>query len=169
MTVILGVAVFGLPAPGYQWAFCVELGVYLLITALGQAFFAFGVSTVARAPLFISSIALIGLGVWAIHSSGLPLTAVALAGTVAFILSIGFLCRGAAETAAGSIDRGLPGWAWRIGVGVVSLLVGVVILAVPSVVFRSIVAASCLLLVGVCEIVSSFAMRKASRRASSVL
>jgi serine/threonine protein kinase/uncharacterized membrane protein HdeD (DUF308 family) len=139
------------------WFFSILFATYLLVTGLAQVSFGFGVSAVARAPLFIGGIALIGLGVW----EALPVHYYYW--VLALILGIGFLCRGAAETAAASIDRGLPGRVWRIVVGAVSLLAGVVFLFHFGLALLM-KAGTCFLIIGICEIVSAVAMRAATQR-----
>jgi uncharacterized membrane protein HdeD (DUF308 family) len=62
-------------------------------------------------------------------------------------------------------EPGLPGRAWMIFAGVISLICGTVVLAWPfdSIVILAVVAGSWLIVIGVFEIVSAFQIRKAGK------
>jgi uncharacterized membrane protein HdeD (DUF308 family) len=68
-------------------------------------------------------------------------------------------------------DPHLPGRAWQIFLGLVSLLAGIVMLASPleSIEVLTLVVAIWLIVIGVFEIVSSFGIRSASRRMEKAL
>lgn len=140
-------------------------GVYLLITGIAQVIFAFSlhVSAGSRILLFISGAASLILAVLAFRHFGKDdLTAILL---LAIWIGIGFIFRGVATTISAISDPGLPGRAWSIFVGVISLLAGIVVLASPfaSIVTLAIVVGVWFVVIGVFEIVSSFGIRKASK------
>ena len=140
-------------------------GVYLLITGIAQVIFAFSlhVSAGSRILLFISGAASLILAVLAFRHFGKDdLTAILL---LAIWIGIGFIFRGVATTISAISDPGLPGRAWSIFVGVISLLAGIVVLASPfaSIVTLAIVVGVWFVVIGVFEIVSSFRIRKASK------
>ena len=140
-------------------------GVYLLITGIAQVIFAFSlhVSAGSRILLFISGAASLILAVLAFRHFGKDdLTAILL---LAIWIGIGFIFRGVATTISAISDPGLPGRAWSIFVGVISLLAGIVVLASPfaSIVTLAIVVGVWFVVIGAFEIVSSFGIRKASK------
>ncbi len=140
-------------------------GVYLLITGIAQVIFAFSlhVSAGSRILLFISGAASLILAVLAFRHFGKDdLTAILL---LAIWIGIGFIFRGVATSISAISDPGLPGRAWSIFVGVISLLAGIVVLASPfaSIVTLAIVVGVWFVVIGAFEIVSSFGIRKASK------
>ena len=84
---------------------------------------------------------------------------------LAIWIGIGFIFRGVATTISAISDPHLPGRAWEIFVGVISLLAGIVVLASPfaSIITLAIVVGVWFVVIGVFEIVSSFSIRKASQ------
>jgi uncharacterized membrane protein HdeD (DUF308 family) len=160
LSLILGVLVLAWPGISVLAA-AVAFGVYLLITGIAQVVFAFSlhVSAGSRILLFISGAASLILAVLAFRHFG---NAVLL---LAIWIGIGFIFRGVATTISAISDPNLPGRAWEIFVGVISLLAGIVVLASPfaSIVTLAIVVGVWFVVIGVFEIVSSFRIRKASQ------
>ena len=80
-------------------------------------------------------------------------------------IGVGFVFRGVATTVSAISDPQLPGRAWSIFVGILSLLAGIVVIASPfdSIVTLALVVGIWFVVIGVFEIVSSFGIRKASR------
>ena len=168
LSLILGVLVLAWPGRTILVA-AVLFGVYLLITGIAQVIFAFAlhVSAGSRILLFISGAASLILAVLAFRHFGTDqLTAILL---LAIWIGIGFIFRGVATTISAISDPNLPGRAWSIFVGVISLLAGIVVLASPftSIVTLAIVVGVWFVVIGVFEIVSSFAIRKASKTLGS--
>lgn len=164
LSLILGVLVLAWPRISVLVA-AVAFGVYLLITGIAQVIFAFSlhVSAGSRILLFISGAASLILAVLAFRHFGTdPQIAVLL---LAVWIGIGFIFRGVATTISAISDPNLPGRAWAIFVGVISLLAGIVVLASPftSIVILAIVAGVWFVVIGVFEIVSSFDIRRASK------
>ena len=123
-------------------AAAVAFGVYLLITGITQVVFAFSlhVSAGSRILLFVSGAASLILAVLAFRHFGQGYAVLLLA----IWIGVGFIFRGVATTVSAISDPQLPGRAWSIFVGVISLLAGIVV-------------------IGVFEIISSFGIRKASQ------
>ncbi|MGF2944618.1 HdeD family acid-resistance protein [Mycobacterium sp. Lab-001] len=144
-------------------------GIYLLVTGIAQVIFAFSlhVSAGSRVLLFISGTASLILAVLAFRHFGKDdLTAIWL---LAIWIGIGFIFRGVATSISAISDPNLPGRAWSIFIGVISLLAGIVVLASPfaSIVTLALVVGVWFVVIGVFEIVSSFGIRKASKNLSS--
>ena len=144
---ILGICV--LVWPGISILVAATLfGVYLLITGIAQAIFAFAldVSAGARILLFISGAASLILAVL----------------LLAIWIGVGFIFRGTATLVAAISERGLRGRGWLIFYGVISLIAGVVVWAWPfdSIVVLAITIGVWLVIMGGFEIVSAFGIRK---------
>ncbi len=164
LSLILGVLVLAWPGRTVLVA-AILFGVYLLITGIAQVIFAFSlhVSAGSRILLFISGAASLILALLAFRHFG---NAVLL---LAIWIGVGFIFRGVATTISAISDPVLPGRAWSIFVGVISLLAGIVVLASPfeSIGILAIVVGVWFVVIGVFEIVSSFGIRKASKTLGS--
>ena len=160
LSLILGVLIVAWPGRTVLVA-AVVFGIYLLITGVAQVIFAFAlhVSAGSRILLFISGAASLILAVLAFRHFG---NAILL---LAIWIGIGFIFRGVATTVSAISDPTLPGRAWSIFVGVISLLAGVVVLGAPleSIVTLAYVVGIWFIVIGVFEIVSSFGIRKGSK------
>lgn len=156
----MGVLVLAWPGISILVA-AMAFGVYLLITGVAQVAFAFSlhVSAGGRILLFISGAASLILAVLAFRHFG---DAVLL---LAIWIGIGFIFRGVATTVSAISDPMLPGRGWSIFVGVISLIAGIVVMASPfeSIWILALVVGIWLVVIGTCEIASSFAIRKASQ------
>ncbi|WP_343576221.1 HdeD family acid-resistance protein [Mycobacterium sp.] len=163
LSLALGILVYLLPGDSIVFAAAL-FGVYLLITGTAQVFFAFAlhVSAGGRVLLFISGAASLVLAVLCFRHFGQGFAIVLLA----IWIGVGFIFRGVATSISAISDPHLPGRAWQIFLGVVSLLAGIVMLASPleSIDILTLVVAIWLVVIGVFEIVSSFGIRAASRR-----
>ncbi|QUR67405.1 HdeD family acid-resistance protein [Mycobacterium spongiae] len=159
-SVILGVLVLAWPGISILVA-AIAFGVYLLIAGISQVMFAFSleVSAGSRILLFISGAAALILAVLAFRHFG---DAVLL---LAIWIGIGFIFRGVATTISAVNDPTLPGRGWSIFIGVISLIAGVVVMASPfeSIWILALVVGVWLVVIGACEIASSFGIRKASQ------
>ena len=162
LSVILGAVILAWPGISILVA-AVAFGVYLLITGAAQVVFAFSlhVSAGSRILLFIGGAASLILAVLAFRHFGQGYAVLLLA----IWIGIGFIFRGVATTISAISDPVLPGRGWSIFIGVISLLAGIIVLAspFPSIVTLAIVVGAWFVVIGVCEIVSSFAIRKASK------
>jgi uncharacterized membrane protein HdeD (DUF308 family) len=166
LTLALGVVVLAWPTKSILVA-AVAFGVYLLITGIAQVAFAFSlhVSAGGRVLLFISGAAALVLAMLAFRhfGKGDEATAVYL---LAIWIGIGFIFRGVATTVSAISDPTLPGRGWEIFLGVMSLLAGMIMLGSPfsTIVILAWVVGTWLVVIGAFEIVSSFGIRKASKK-----
>jgi uncharacterized membrane protein HdeD (DUF308 family) len=163
---VLFLGIFVLTWPGDSiLAAAILFGLYLLITGIAQVFFAFSlhVSAGGRVLLFISGAASLILAVLALrHFGSDPLTAILL---LAIWIGVGFIFRGVATTVSAVSDPALPGRGWQIFLGAISLLAGIVMLASPfdSIAILTLIVGIWLVVIGVFEVVTSFAIRSASK------
>jgi uncharacterized membrane protein HdeD (DUF308 family) len=170
LALVLGILVLVWPGRTILVA-AVLFGVYLLITGITQVFFAFSlhVSAGGRVLLFISGAASLVLAVLAFrHFGSDPFTAILF---LAIWIGVGFIFRGVATAVSAISDPALPGRAWEIFLGLISLLAGVVMIASPfeTIAILALVVGIWLIVIGVFEIVSSFAIRSASKAVDRAL
>jgi uncharacterized membrane protein HdeD (DUF308 family) len=152
-------------------AAAILFGLYLLMTGIAQIFFAFSlhVSAGGRVLLFISGAASVVLAVLALrHFGSDPLTAILL---LAIWIGIGFIFRGVATAVSAISDPALPGRGWQIFLGVINLLAGIVMIGSPfeTIAILTLIVGIWLVVIGVFEIVSSFAIRSASKAVTKTL
>jgi uncharacterized membrane protein HdeD (DUF308 family) len=170
LALILGILVLAWPGETLLIA-AILFGVYLLITGIAQVFFAFSlhVSAGGRVLLFISGAASLVLAVLAFrHFGSDPFTAILL---LAIWIGVGFIFRGVATAVSAISDPALPGRAWQIFLGVISLLAGIVMIGSPfeSIAILTLIVGIWLIVIGVFEIVSSFGIRSASKAVDKTL
>lgn len=137
-------------------------GVYLVISGVFQlvASFASGeAGTGLRVLLAISGLLSVLLGIFAFRDLS---HAVAI---LALLIGFGWLLRGIAELIEGLAGRGMPGRGWAITIGVLGIVAGIVVLVWPikSLGVLVVVAGIWLVILGLVELVSAFALRKAVR------
>ncbi len=161
LAVALGVAVVAWPGKTILVA-AIFFGAYLLVTGISQIVLAFSlkVSTGGRVLLFISGAASVVLGALAL----IRITDAVL--LLAIWVGVGFVFRGVATAMSAISDPTLPGRAWNIFVGVISLIAGIIVLAAPfeSLGTLTLVAGLSLIIIGVMEVVTAFGIRSASRK-----
>lgn len=160
LAVALGALVWLWPAISIVIA-AIFFGAYLLVTGIAQVVFAFSlhVSASGRVLLFISGAAALILAVLCFRSLQESILLLAI------WIGVGFIFRGVATAVSAISDPTLPGRAWEIFIGVISLIAGVVMLAWPfeSLETLTVFAGIGLIVLGVFEIVSAFGIRKASK------
>jgi uncharacterized membrane protein HdeD (DUF308 family) len=158
LATILGIVVLAWPGKTIVVA-AIFFGAYLLITGIVQVIFAFSlhVSAGGRVLLFISGAAALILAVLCFRSL---LESILL---LAIWIGVGFIFRGVATAVSAISDPTLPGRAWEIFIGVISLVAGVVMLASPfeSIETLTLVVGIWLIVIGVFEAFSAFGIRKA--------
>ncbi len=165
LAVILGVLVLTWPGITIVVA-AIFFGASLLVYAISQVVFAFSlhVSAGGRVLLFISGAAALILAVLCFRSleQSIPLLAI--------WIGVGFIFRGVATAVSAISDPTLPGRAWEIFIGVISLVAGVVMLASPfeSIATLTVVVGIWLIVIGVFEAVSAFGIRKAAKDVGGV-
>lgn len=136
-------------------------GAYLLVTGITQVVFAFSlhVSAGGRVLLFISGAAALILALLCFRSLQESILLLSI------WIGIGFIFRGVATAVSAISDSTLPGRAWEIFIGLLSLVAGVFMLAWPLQSLETLtrVVGIWLLVIGVFEVVSAFGIRKASK------
>jgi uncharacterized membrane protein HdeD (DUF308 family) len=159
LAIALGIAVVAWPGISIAVA-AIFFGAGLLVNGIQQVVFAFSlhVSAGGRVLLFISGAAALILAIMAFRHL---YDAVLL---LAIWIGIGFIFRGVATTVSAISDPTLPGRGWNAFVGVISLVAGVVVLASPfaSIATLALVVGIWLVVIGVTEVVSAFAIRRAT-------
>jgi len=159
LAVILGILVLAWPGPTIVVA-AIFFGAYLLVTGFSQVIFAFSlhVSAGGRVLLFLSGAASLILAVLCFRSLQNSILLLAI------WIGVGFIFRGVATAVSAISDPTLPGRAWEIFIGVISLIAGVVMLASPfeSIATLTVVVGIWLIVIGVFEAVSAFGIRKAA-------
>jgi uncharacterized membrane protein HdeD (DUF308 family) len=165
LAVILGVLVLAWPGKTIVIA-AIFFGAYLLVTGIAQVIFAFSlhVSAGGRVLLFVSGAAALILAVLCFRSLQESILLLAI------WIGVGFIFRGVATAVSAISDPTLPGRAWEIFIGVISLVAGVVMLASPfeSLATLTIVVGIWLIVIGVFEAVSAFGIRKAGKDVADV-
>jgi len=163
ITLTLGVVVLVWPGKSVIVAAAL-FGVYLLASGIAQAIAAFTVHVPgsSRVLLFISGALSIALGVFAFHDfhDG------AAVWILATWIGVGFLFQGVAQTVFAINHKELPEHGWHIFMGLLSVLAGMVVVALPisSIVVLAIVAGAWLVVIGTAQIVWAFKARKAATK-----
>lgn len=160
LAIILGAMVWFWPAISIFVA-AIFFAAYLLITGISQVTFAFALHVAAsgRVLLFLSGAAALILAVMCFRNFG---NAILL---LAIWIGIGFIFRGVATAVSAISDPSLPGRAWEIFIGVISLIAGVIMLASPfdSIETLTMVVGIWLVVLGIFEVISAFGIRSASK------
>lgn len=160
LSLVLGGLVLAWPGVSILVA-AIFFGAYLLVTGIAQVFHAFTMHAAAggRVLLFISGALALILAVLCFRSLQNSILLLAI------WIGIGFIFRGVSTAATAAGDRDMPGRAWQIAIGLISLVAGIVVLAspFPSLATLTIVVGIWLAVIGLLEIVSAFGIRKASK------
>jgi len=166
LALLLGVLVLAWPGKSILIA-AIFFGAYLLVMGISQVFFAFSlhVSAGGRVLLFISGAAALVLAVLCFRNISQSILLLAI------WIGVGFIFRGVSTAVSAISDPDMPGRGWEIFVGIISLIAGIVVLGspFPSLVTLTLVVGIWLVVIGVFEIVSSFAIRKASKNVSEAI
>ena len=168
ITLTLGVVVLVWPGKSVVAAAAL-FGVYLLASGIAQAIAAFTVKVPASSSvlLFVSGALSVALGVFAFHDFNNG----AAVWVLATWIGVGFIFQGVAETVLAINHKELPERGWHIFAGVLSLLAGIVVVALPisSIVVLAIVAGAWLVLIGTTQIVWSLKARKAGNKVEQAI
>ncbi len=166
LAVALGIAVLVWPGKTILVT-AIFFGAYLLVTGIAQIVLAFSLKVAkgGRVLLFISGAASVVLGALAL----IRITDAVL--LLAIWIGVGFIFRGVSTAVSAISDPTLPGRAWTIIVGVISLIAGIIVLAAPfeSLGTLTLVAGFCLIFIGVSEIITAFGIRSAAKKGSAAL
>jgi uncharacterized membrane protein HdeD (DUF308 family) len=164
LAVLLGALVLAWPGKTLLVA-AIFFGAYLLVSGVMQVVMAFSlrVSGAQRFLLLISGLASVALAVLCFLSLEDSILLLAI------WIGVGFIFRGVATTVSAVSDKTLPGRAWEIFFGIVSVIAGIVMLATPfeSLAILALVVGIWLIVIGVFEIVTAFAIRSASKNLTS--
>ena len=168
LTLALGVVV--LVWPGHSVVAAAALfGVYLLASGIAQAIAAFTIKVPGSSHvlLFISGVLSVVLGVYAFHDFNDG----AAVWVLATWIGVGFLFQGVAETALAINHKELPERGWHIFLGVLTVLAGMVVVALPitSIVVLATVAGAWLVVIGTAQIVWALKARKAGAKVEHVV
>src|ERR1700739_1282003 len=168
VTLTLGVVVLVWPGKSALVA-AVLFGVYLLASGIAQTIAAFTVHVPGsgRVLLFLSGALSVALGVFAFHDFNNG----AAVWVLATWIGVGFLFQGVAGTVFAANHKELPERGWYIFMGVLSVLAGMVVVALPisSIVVLAIVAGACLVVIGITQIVWAVRARKAGAKVEHVV
>jgi uncharacterized membrane protein HdeD (DUF308 family) len=161
VTLGLGVAVLIWPGKSVLVA-GVLFGVYLLASGITQAIAAFtvDVSAGSRVLLFLSGALSVALGVFAFHDFNDG----AAVWLLATWIGVGFIFQGVTETVLAINYKELPERAWHIFAGVLSVVAGMVVIALPisSIVVLAVVVGAWLVVIGTTQVVWALKARKAT-------
>ena len=156
LAVILGVLAWTWPTVTIIVT-AIFFGAYLLITGITQVVFAFSlhVSAGGRVLLFISGAAALILALLCFRSLEESILLLSI------WIGIGFIFRGVATAVSAISDSTLPGRAWEILIGLLSLVAGIFMLAWPLESLETLtrVVGIWLIVIGVFEVVSAFGIR----------
>jgi uncharacterized membrane protein HdeD (DUF308 family) len=168
VTLALGVVVLVWPGKSVLVA-AVLFGVYLLASGIAQTIAAFTVHVPGsgRVLLFLSGVLSVALGVFAFHDFNNG----AAVWVLATWIGVGFLFQGVAGTVLAVNHKELPERGWHIFAGVLSVLAGMVVIALPisSIVVLAIVAGAWLVVIGITQIVWAVRARKAGAKVEHVV
>jgi uncharacterized membrane protein HdeD (DUF308 family) len=161
----LGIAIVAWPAISITIA-TIFFGVALLLTGIEQIFLGFSLraSLAGRLLLFVSGAATLIVGIMALSSiyEGWRILAI--------WIGIGFIFRGVSTLSSAISDPTLPARLLNIVVGLLSLVAGVVVMAVPYSSLKTLAwfVGVSLIIIGVMEVVTAFGIRMATRNGTLV-
>ena len=161
-TLILGLIVTLYPSASLN-VIAVLIGVLLIISGIFHLIRVFGNNESHRVWLAISGLLLIVIGVVLIRHLHLTVAIIGL------IVGISWIVQGVSALAAGFSDAFQEGRGWWIFFGIISLIGGIVIAAVPvtSVTALAVLIGIWFIVAGLFEIVAGFMLRSAVTRAKS--
>lgn len=163
LTVAVGLLMLLWPGPSLLVA-SVIFGIYLLASGVAAIVFGFSIhaSSGHRVLMFIAGALSLILGVLAFRHFGQGYAVLLLA----IWIGIGFIFNGVATTAAALGHPALPGRAWNIFFGLISVLAGIVLIAWPlgSLVTLAFVAGFWLIVIGISQMVSAVVIHRDLKR-----
>ncbi|MFC9993720.1 HdeD family acid-resistance protein [Nocardia sp. NPDC127526] len=165
LSVVLGILILAWPGKTILVA-GVLFGVYLIVSGVFQLIAAFGVHISAgmRILSFVSGILSLILGFLCFHDwrDRGEATAVLL---LAIWIGVGWIFRGVAALITGVSADGMPGRGWMIFFGIVLIIGGGWLIAVPfsSIVALTLVAGWWLIFLGIMEIISAFQVKSSTK------
>ena len=164
VSLLLGVAMLVWPGATIV-VVAVLLAVWLLISGIFQIVraFAHGLTGGLRALTAISGAISLILGFVALRAYFENDNALVSGFVLAIFIGISFLFRGLAELMLGISAKGQPGRGWEIFSGIVFIIAGGFVIAVPSAIIALVwVVGIWLIVMGIFEVISAFIVRKAA-------
>ncbi|WP_166904668.1 HdeD family acid-resistance protein [Mycobacterium sp. DL440] len=166
LAVILGILVLMWPGITILVA-AIFFAAYLLITGISQVVLAFSIrsSVGGRVLLLIGGAAALVLAVLCFVS---PENTFQL---LAIWIGVGFIFRGVATAMSAIGDPSLPGRIWEIIIGIVSVIAGIIMFVAPldGLVALAQVTGIILIVVGVFEVISAFAIRNEAKKLHTLI
>ncbi|MEX3654525.1 MAG: HdeD family acid-resistance protein [Mycolicibacterium fortuitum] len=161
LAIILGVLALVWPGITILVA-AIFFAAYLLITGISQLVLAFSLrsSVGGRVLLFIGGAAALVLAVLCFVSLQNSFELLAI------WIGVGFIFRGVATAMSAIGDPSLPGRVWEILIGVISVIAGIIMFVAPKegLVALAQVTGIILIVVGVFEVISAFAIRSEAKK-----
>jgi uncharacterized membrane protein HdeD (DUF308 family) len=164
LTIALGAMLLAWPGPSILIA-STMFGVYLLMSGFAELFLAFTLprSAATRVLLFFTGAVSLILAILSFRHFG--------DGYAVLLLSLwigtGFIFLGVSENAVALGERDLPGRAWYVVLGIMSVIAGGVVLVWPfdSILVLTLVSGVSLVILGVIRIVQAFQIRRDTKAA----
>ena len=171
LTIALGAMVLAWPGPTILIA-STMFGIYLLISGFAELLLAFTLprSAATRVMVFLTGALSLVLAILSFRHFGDNYAVLLLS----VWLGTGLILLGVSESAAALGERDLPGRGWYAVLGIVSMIVGGMVLAWPfdSIVMFTLASGASLVILGLVQVVQAFQIRsdtKAARQTSDAL
>jgi uncharacterized membrane protein HdeD (DUF308 family) len=171
LTIALGAMVLAWPGPTILIASTL-FGIYLLISGFAELFLAFTLprSAATRVMVFLTGALSLVLAILSFRHFGDNYAVLLLS----VWLGTGFILLGVSESAVALGERDLPGRGWYAVLGILSMIVGGIVLAWPfdSIIVLALASGASLMILGLVQVVQAFQIRsdtKAARQTSDAL
>jgi uncharacterized membrane protein HdeD (DUF308 family) len=164
LTIALGATVLAWPGPTILIA-STMFGIYLLISGFAELLLAFTLprSAATRVMVFLTGALSLVLAILSFRHFGDNYAVLLLS----VWLGTGFILLGVSESAVALGERDLPGRGWYAVLGIVSMIVGGMVLAWPfdSIVMFTLASGASLMILGLVQVVQAFQIRRDTRTA----
>ena len=164
LTTALGAMVLAWPGPTILIA-STMFGIYLLISGFAELLLAFTLprSAATRVMVFLTGALSLVLAILSFRHFGDNYAVLLLS----VWLGTGFILLGVSESAVALGERDLPGRGWYAVLGIVSMIVGGMVLAWPfdSIVMFTLASGASLMILGLVQVVQAFQIRRDTRTA----
>jgi uncharacterized membrane protein HdeD (DUF308 family) len=171
LTIALGAMVLAWPGPTILIASTL-FGIYLLISGFAELLLAFTLprSAATRVMVFLTGALSLVLAILSFRHFGDNYAVLLLS----VWLGTGFILLGVSESAVALGERDLPGRGWYAVLGILSMIVGGIVLAWPfdSIIMFTLASGASLMILGLVQVVQAFQIRsdtKAARQTSDAL
>jgi len=164
LTIALGAMVLAWPGPTILIA-STMFGIYLLISGFAELLLAFTLprSAATRVMVFLTGALSLVLAILSFRHFGDNYAVLLLS----VWLGTGFILLGVSESAVALGERDLPGRGWYAVLGILSMIVGGIVLAWPfdSIFMLTLVSGASLMTLGLVQVVQAFQIRRDTRTA----